>query len=108
MRVNCLDSLDRTNKVQSKLGWWSLPLQAAAAGCPPAELAGLGLATEFDQQHSADDAAASAGAPAGGAGGGESTGVETAAAVFSRLWRSVPPELEVRAPAHAKTTRVVC
>jgi hypothetical protein len=31
-RTNCLDSLDRTNKVQTKLAWWNLPGQLQAIG----------------------------------------------------------------------------
>jgi hypothetical protein len=27
VRTNCLDSLDRTNKVQTKLAWWVLARQ---------------------------------------------------------------------------------
>jgi len=32
IRTNCLDSLDRTNKVQTKLAYWNLPEQLASLG----------------------------------------------------------------------------
>ena len=34
VRTNCLDSLDRTNKVQSKLAWWTLASQVRRALSP--------------------------------------------------------------------------
>lgn len=37
-RTNCLDSLDRTNKVQTKLAWWNLPSQLRSIGLTGVEM----------------------------------------------------------------------